>query len=101
MASANFPTDVSNYTIMMLDPSIGRTITSFFNEGNGTNEVTIDVKSMSRPVKAVTATIVFHNGVHLTNLTPSVSHVDDGIFKITFTLPSHVCGVGTLSLCFI
>jgi hypothetical protein len=94
---------VDNYTILMLDPGVPRTVVSFSNAGRGHNQVMLNVKSMAYPVKDILATVAYHNGSNLVTMTPSIRLANDSerLYKLTFSITDQVTGLGTLSIRFL
>lgn len=100
-AASNNQRAVDNHTLMMMDPGVYRTVTSFSNTGKGTNQVTIDISYMRSKVRDLTATVVYHNGDHLVTLNPSIKRKGDRNYDLIFSIMEGAVGMGNLSIRFL
>lgn len=100
-ASSSSPRAVDNYTILMQDPVISRSVISFSNVGRGCNQVVLDVSCMCTPITEITSTVAYHNGENLVTIVPTVKSTSKFTFKLSFTISQHASGLGTLSIRFI
>jgi hypothetical protein len=92
--------NVSHYPVIALDPGISTVITSFTNMGNGTNQVTLDTSLMTTPSTNVLGTVIISNNGLLT-IVGTTTAVGTKSFRLNFTFPPGLNGLGMLSLRFL
>lgn len=100
-ASSKSARSVDNHTLIMMDPGVYRTVTSFSNTGNGHLQISLDTSLMITKVKEISSTVIYSNGNALITLTPTTKKKGASSYELNFVLPIDLSGVGTLSIRFL
>ena len=100
-ASSKSARSVDNHTLIMMDPGVYRTVTSFSNAGSGHIHVSLDTSLMTTKVKEISSTVVYSNGNALITLTPTTKKKGSSAYELNFLIPADLSGVGTLSIRFL
>lgn len=100
-ASSKFQRAVDNSTLLMMDPGVYKTITSFSNTGNGHIRISINTELMHFKPKEILGTVVYSNEGHLVTLIPSVKKKGNTLYELSFDVPEGLTGIGTLALRFV